>query len=373
MFFTIAAIGCLLAACDPQPAVFIQGTSEEVKEGKALLLFVTDNNQFDTVATATITNGAFTLSSATPVQDVAIAGIMIEGARSAIYPIFIENAKYTVRIGKNPVYQENKWKEAGTASSVTGGGPVQQVYNLYFDLEQATRIRGFELQVAFASTEDTAVKDSLRNLMTKLQPEAREKEQALIKAHPDAYATAYVVYGKTATADVEMSQELYDQLSANMKASKYGKLIEERIQKLQATAIGQIAPDFTLPTPDGGTISLHGIEAKIKLIDFWASWCGPCRHENPNVVKAYNKYHSKGLEIIGVSLDNDRDAWLKAIEDDKLTWKHGSDLKGWQAAPADLYGVRSIPQTFLLDADNRIIAKNLRGEALEAKLAELLK
>ena len=162
-------------------------------------------------------------------------------------------------------------------------------------------------------------------------------------------------------------------LGANAKATEPGKNISERIQKLSAVAVGKVAPDFTLNTPDGKPLSMHSIKGKVKLIDFWASWCGPCRGENPHVVEIYKEYHPKGLEIFGVSLDNNKEAWVKAIADDGLVWKHGSDLKGWQSAPAQLYSVSGIPHTVLLDENNKIIAKNLRGDELKQKIAELLK
>ena len=144
------------------------------------------------------------------------------------------------------------------------------------------------------------------------------------------------------------------------------------------TDIGKPAPDFTAPTDDGRTLALKDALGKVTIIDFWASWCGPCRRENPNVVKVYEKYHDKGLEIIGVSLDgNSRQAdprglWLKAIEQDKLTWKHVSNLKYFNDPVAQAYNVRSIPATYILDEKGIIVAKNLRGAALEAKIAELL-
>ena len=117
---------------------------------------------------------------------------------------------------------------------------------------------------------------------------------------------------------------------------------------------------------------MHSIKGKVKVIDFWASWCGPCRGENPNVVKVYEEFHPKGLEILSVSLDNNKEAWLKAIEDDKLTWNHVSDLQGWNNAAAQLYGVNGIPHLIVLDENNVIVAKNLRGDALKEKIAELL-
>jgi thiol-disulfide isomerase/thioredoxin len=136
------------------------------------------------------------------------------------------------------------------------------------------------------------------------------------------------------------------------------------------------APEINLATPDGKTLSLKSVRGKYVLVDFWASWCGPCRQENPNVVKAYNQFKDKGkgFTVFSVSLDDDKDRWTKAIAADGLLWpNHVSDLKKWNNAAAAAYGVQSIPQSFLLDPNGKIIAKNLRGPALEAKLAEVLK
>lgn len=135
--------------------------------------------------------------------------------------------------------------------------------------------------------------------------------------------------------------------------------------------VGSEAPDFTQNTPEGKPLSLSSLRGKVVLIDFWASWCRPCRMENPNVVKVYDKYHNKGFEILGVSLDRDRDAWLQAIEHDGLPWKHVSDLQFWNNAVAQQYGISSIPHTILLDREGKVLAKNLRGKALEDKLAEV--
>lgn len=136
--------------------------------------------------------------------------------------------------------------------------------------------------------------------------------------------------------------------------------------------IGAVAPDLSFPTPTGESLSLSSLRGQYVMLDFWASWCGPCRKENPNVVRLYAQYHSKGFEILGVSLDQDPNRWKQAIGADGLTWPHISDLKGWSSEAAQIYQVRSIPQTFLIDPQGRIIAKGLRGEELENKLAELL-
>ena len=151
--------------------------------------------------------------------------------------------------------------------------------------------------------------------------------------------------------------------------------IAKQIETLEKTAVGQKFIDFSMPDPEGNTIKLSDIISKNKytLIDFWASWCGPCRAEIPNVIAAYKEYNKKGFGIVGVSLDNDAEKWKAAIKDLKMPWPHMSDLKGWQCEGAALYGVNSIPATVLVAQDGTIIERNLRGEAIKTKLAELLK
>jgi peroxiredoxin len=151
----------------------------------------------------------------------------------------------------------------------------------------------------------------------------------------------------------------------------YVASINATIAQLQATTDGSMAPDFTAAMPDGNMMKLSDLRGKIVMIDFWASWCRPCRMENPNVVKAYNKYHDKGFEILGVSLDQEKGKWEAAIQQDGLTWKHVSDLQGWQSQPAAIYGVSSIPATVLVDKEGKIIARNLRGASLDDKLKEI--
>lgn len=165
----------------------------------------------------------------------------------------------------------------------------------------------------------------------------------------------------------------------NFKSKNIGKpywnLLESNLEPFKILASlkeGAEAPEISLPDPNGKILSLSALRGKLVLIDFWASWCKPCRVENPNVVALYNDFKAKGFEILGVSLDSDKQKWLNAIKDDKLTWYHISDLRNWESQAAADYGVRSIPATFLIDESGKIIAKNLRGEALRKKVAEVL-
>ena len=193
-----------------------------------------------------------------------------------------------------------------------------------------------------------------------------------IRQHPDAMVSLMQLYVLQDRVPLDTAAALFALLKPSLQSSYFGNYIREKLAARESVRVGKMAPLFDAVDVNGNKVSLASLKGKYVLLDFWASWCGPCRMENPNVVAAYHQYKDKNFTILGVSLDKSRSDWLEAIEQDGLVWTQVSDLKGWGNEAARLYGVRGIPQNFLIDPQGRIIASNLRGKALEQKLATIL-
>ena len=230
-----------------------------------------------------------------------------------------------------------------------------------------------KLYEAAYKNKDRKVMDSLDQVDFDIMAAKRKVVAAFVKENPHSMRGAMAIsenFGYYAEAsDV---QPLYNGLAAEIKNSVKGRAIKKMIDTYEKVAIGKEAPEIIQFTPDSSQLSLSSLKGKYVLIDFWASWCGPCRRENPNVVAAYNQYKDKGFTVLGVSYDTKKDRWLKAIATDHLDWNQVSDLQGWKNTTSDEYGIKAIPSNVLLDKNGVIIAKNIFGEKLTEKLKELL-
>jgi peroxiredoxin len=287
------------------------------------------------------------------------------GTRGEEVSFFADPGKVTIT-----GYKDSMW------TSKVKGGPTQTLF-LQADEKFREIIKPAEgLSQAYSAAQQSQNVNEIMRIQqefNRLQDSAKSYAKSFVFTNRNSIVAPYfsLVYLPEAGKE-DLLKSVYDTLTPAVKKSYFGTKLEELISSMSKTSIGVMAPDFTQNDPAGQPVSLSSLRGQYVLVDFWASWCAPCRQENPNVVNAYNAYKDKGFTIIGVSLDQDKAAWEKAILDDKLTWTHVSDLKYFENAVAKTYGIRSIPASFLLDKEGRIIAKDLRGDALAIKLAELI-
>lgn len=345
----------------------ISGTAKGIENGKKVFLETIDETGVSIfIDTAIVSNEAFTMEGRLK-QGVEFAYLKFEN--NASLPIILENGNIKIEFVKDSVLNS---KISGTKNN----DYFQSFNNENLPLIKEAMKFQDEYMTAVQNRDTTAVLGFKKKFMT-FQKDMNNKSITFIKKNTDSYLSLLLLdnFIKTKFLSIEEAKDYFNKFSEEVKSTTIGQKIKKEVEQTPIQAdltIGKPAPNFSAPSPDGKTISLKESLGKVTIVDFWASWCGPCRAENPNVVAMYNELHSKGLNIIGVSLDKDAAKWKKAIAKDKLTWAHVSNLKFWDEPIAKQYNVQSIPATFILDAKGNIVAKDLRGDALKTKVKELL-
>ncbi len=363
-FLFLSAIAVLFAACQNKSEYTINGSvADKNLEGQQVYLEKWTDSVMVTVDSTIIMDGEFTFKGKNdnPVLRFVTLGNKENKVRSMV---MVEPAIITV-----------------TYDSIfhISGSAINDQYT-DFNLKQkdlTTKIRSLSDQYNAAMV-DGVMTDSLDVELTsayeKVAEEAKTLNYNVIKENINNELGQYLFMTSSGMFDADQQKEILAMSNDEYKSKKNIKRIVDRLEASETVAIGKDFVDLTMKNPEGEYVSLSDYAGKGKyvFVDFWASWCGPCRDEMPNVVKAYDKYKNKGFEIVGVSLDKDYDKWIQGTKDLKMAWPQMSDLKLWESSAVELYAIKSIPHTVLLDKEGKIIAKDLRGEMLEAKLAELM-
>ena len=359
-----------MVSCQKNSTEYVlTGTIEGVPDGKKVTLKSVIENRTIDIATDTLTNGKFEFTGSVTEPNIHV--ILIQGVQGRL-PFILENAELDLTLYKDSL-----------GLSLIEGGKENGVAQQYMRDVSRFRKKNDSLMIDLnkaRQTNDTAFLKSFRVKRQAIKDENDKYNVEFLKNNSTSLFSVFLLENMSASGalPIKETKEYYEAFSENLKNSKAAIRIKERIDAVLATEVGALAPDFTAPDPDGKQITLSTIRGKVTIIDFWAAWCGPCRKENPNLVKIYEAYHEKGLEIIGVSLDGNprqqdaKQAWIDAIEKDNLTWPQVSNLNYFNDPVAKTFNIRAIPAMFVLDEEGKIIAKNLRGPALKEKISELL-
>lgn len=339
----------------------IKGTIAGVETGKVYLQKIVDGRP-QSIDTANVENGKFSFTGKMETPDLRVLRL---NDQDYIAQFFLENSQVKIDAKKDSM---NATKITGSASQDLFQTYVKEVESM----NKQMAVLQDRYQKAMASNNAEEVKKVQIDYQA-MMDNMKVYTKNFVKEHRTSVVAAYITLAQLSN-QIESAEldSIVAGFPQEISKSEYVVKLKEMAEAMRKTAIGVVAPDFTMNDPQGKPIQLSSLRGKVVMIDFWASWCGPCRQENPNVVKVYQQYHDKGFEILGVSLDSDKAEWQQAINHDQLNWLHVSDLQKWDNSAARLYAVNSIPQTYLLDKEGKIIAKGLRSQELAAKLAELL-
>ncbi len=345
----------------------ISGQVDGVENGKKVFVELATENGMVAKDTAVIENGKFELKGIS--TEIDLAYIRIENENTSL-PVILEKGKINVILKKDTIQNSTI---GGTFNNDKLQSFNEESNKIAKKLNDFQKLNNDKFKAARAANDTIAVNEMMKQYQG-FQDQVIAVSVKFIKENKDAYLSVLLLesFLMRDVLPVEEIKGYYEKIDKSLLETKSGKYIKKTLEAISGTKTGNAAQDFSAPSPEGKIITLKESLGKVTIIDFWASWCGPCRMENPNVVALYKEFHDKGLNIIGVSLDKDATKWKEAIAKDGLTWAQVSNLKFWDEPIAKLYGVQSIPATFILDAEGNIVAKDLRGDELKAKIKELL-
>ena len=311
-------------------------------------------------------NGVFKTDSVTAINDIFTWKANLNGPQ--LISMVMDNHSYSYFVG--PGHTRLTGVKDSPQSYKLTGSPMQDDAKAFsaFIKDLTDQEELLSTTYSKASIQEKAALDKKRDEL-KTQKKVRANE--FIADHPKSFFSIYLIAGRTSYGYAEV-KPLYDKLDESAKQTEAGKKLTQTLENLKKSLIGNQMADFTQADTSGKQVKLSSFKGKYVLVDFWASWCAPCRAENPNVLKAYNAYKDKGFTVVGISLDDKAANWKKAIRDDKMPWTQLSDLKGWKNELSASYAIQSIPCNLLIDPSGKIIARDLRGAALENKLKALL-
>jgi peroxiredoxin len=360
--FYLFVITVLMAACSSEPHYVINGKIEGA-DSVTFLLQKREAGKVVSMDSAIAYKGSFKMKGgAVKYPEMVLLVAKDSRMRTTFY---LENAEITIS-GKLDSLYDAKITGSKTQDEYMGfinsNKKLNEKYSGIYEEYQLAQQGG-----------DTAKVAQLEKDASDIEKEMTALQRDFVKNNPSSFASPSILAGLSYEMEGSEIETYINAMDTAVAKTETVINLKETVARMKAVAAGQKAPDFTMNDPEGNQVSLYSkIGSKLLLVDFWAAWCGPCRRENPNVVKVYKEFNKKGFDVFGVSLDQKKDDWVKAIADDNLTWTHVSDLQYWNNAAAKMYAVNAIPANFLLDENGVIIGRNLREDALYNKVKEVL-